>query len=177
MLSVHSATDSNGVFTYSITRGADDALWGGGSGALTIIIPSFGVLTTYDPPGWTSSMAAPDVVAWNYASTGTWLVSTMAATLSLQSASAVPVEYDSIAPGAEYGQGTLLGDVYTTNGAFYQSGSTSEVCSVNVAGYERFAFIGPALPEPFGCAALAMAVLLTSKRARGGLRALHRRHP
>ena len=165
MLTVQSTTDSNGMYFYRVSRGTDPVVWGGGGGTLSLTIYSWGVLNTYDPPGWTSVTVTPDVVVWTYADTVPWLVGTESATLSLRSTSPTPVLYDGTASNAVYQQGVLVGQVYSTNGALYQDIPSNATASVNIVGYERFSLIGPSVPEP-GLLAGAVAVLILRARRR-----------
>ena len=163
MLSVQSSTDSNGLYSYTVTRGLDSYLWGGGSNMLSIVIPTLGLVATYDPPGWVSASNLPDSVVWRYTGTDTWVVENGPVTFSLRSSYPEPALYDGTAGSGMYQRGMVLGEVYTTNRALYQSVSSNDVTSVNVVGYERFALLGPAVPEP--CALLALLLLLNRRRA------------
>jgi hypothetical protein len=148
LLSVQSATDSNGLFTYTVQRGNEPYLWGGSEQLPSVVLPALGVLSVTTPPGWSAITTGATAITWSYTGTGTWFLDSTPIVFTLQSAYPLPVAYDSLASTALYQQGTVFGDVYTTNLALYTGAASNETTSVNVVGYERFAFVGPALPEP-----------------------------
>jgi|GEM_PF-591165 len=165
MLAVQSTTDSNGLFTYTVLRGPEPYVWGGSNATLSLAFPVLGMQSASASPGWSVTSTAAGVI-WSYTGAVTWLVDTAPAIFAVSSALVMPVAYDSLATTALYQQGTLLGDVFGTNQAPYPRSVSGEVSSVNVTGYERFSFIGPALPEPFLVCALAVLGALGLRRAR-----------
>jgi hypothetical protein len=156
LLSVQSATDSNGLFTYTVQRGNEPYLWGGSEHLPSLTLPALGVLSVTTPPGWTAMATGATAITWSHTGTGTWFLDSTPIVFTLQSAFTLPVAYDSLTSTALYQQGTVFGDVYTTNLALYTGAASNETTSVNVVGYERFAFMGPALPEPLTACVLVV---------------------
>jgi MYXO-CTERM domain-containing protein len=154
MIAVDSSNDGGGLFSYVVTRGADPYLFGGMSSSLFIRVPSYGVVDTFDPPGWQSITTDPHTVTWQYL--GTWVLDNETVTCQLQSVSSSGITYDQLDPAASYPQGYVMGDVYDTNHQLYTSSGGGDVTSINIVGYERFSFTGPVIPEP----ALALLGLL-----------------
>jgi hypothetical protein len=146
MIAVNSSDDGGGLFSYVVTRGADPYLFGGMSSSLFIRVPSYGIVATYDPPGWRSVTTDAHTVTWQYQ--GTWVLDSEVVTCALQSVSSSAIDYDDLDPSGTYPQGYVMGDVYTTNHQLYSSAGGGDVTSINVVGYERFQFIGPVVPEP-----------------------------
>ncbi len=164
LLSVASATDSNGLFTYTVQRGGEPYLWGGSEQLPSITLPALGVQSATTPPGWTAVTTGATAITWSYAGTGTWCIDAPPIVFSLLSGYYEPVAYDSLSSTDVYQQGTVFGDVYTTNLTPYTGAASNEVTSVNVVGYERFAFVGPALPEPLTLGVLAVGVACLARR-------------
>jgi len=162
MISVDSSHDGGGLFSYVVTRGADPYLFGGMSSSLFIRVPSYGIVDTFDPPGWQSITTDAHTVTWQYL--GTWVLDSEVVTCQLQSVSSSAMTYDELDPAATYPQGYVMGDVYTTNHELYTSSGGGDVTSINVVGYERFPFTGPLIPEPLFGFAGVLALGLVRRR-------------
>ena len=145
MLSVLSSTDSNGVYSYNISVG-DESLTFGGSGMLSLQIPSIDIQEIFSPPGWTSAVS-DNIAIWVCTNDNAY-ITTQTATFSLRSSIAVWTNYSTSSAG--YPAGKIIGSVYYTNGILYtiDSGTNDYIMSENIAGYESFDFVGPIIPEP-----------------------------
>jgi len=147
---VDSYTDNNGFYSYTVSSADAPFLFGGDSN-LCFQIQSYAVNNIIDPPGWISTINPDEIVCWRVASNNVELIDDPLV-FSLNSTMTDWTTYDEVTIDATYPKGIVVGDVYNTNGTLYNISraniSNGLVSSVNIAGYERFSFIGPIIPEP-----------------------------
>lgn len=161
LITVESYTDSNGFFRYTVNKGDEPFLFGGGSN-LCFQVQSYNVITVNNPPGWQPAISASEIISWKFTNQN---VTTIDSTIqfSVQSDINDFVNYNQMEPNINYPLGIIFGDVYNTNKTLYSPyGSSSTnyfTTSINVAGYERFEFLGPAIPEPFLCFAGIIGII------------------
>jgi len=150
LILVESYTDSNGFFRYSVAKGNEPFLFGGGSN-LCFQIQSYGALSANSPVGWKSTITDAGIVSWNFTNENATIISNPIQ-FSIQSDITDFVIYNLLEPNANYPSGIIFGDIYSTNGNLYSpNGSPSSnffATSLNVAGYERFEYLGSVIPEP-----------------------------
>jgi len=145
MATVHSGTDSNGVYYYSITSG-DESLTFGGVGILAFRIPSKEIIEIFSTEGWTSAIS--DNVALWFCTNKNACITDQPVNFSLRSAVNEWTTYNK--ESEMYPAGKVFGSVYYTNGILYttDSGTEEMIVSENIVGYESFDFTGPIIPEP-----------------------------
>ena len=145
MISVQSSTDSNGVYSYSVSLG-NEPLTFGGEGSLSMQIPSQYVQDIVSPDGWISELSE-DGVMWSCTNNDARITS-QPIVFSLKSSIAGWTNY--ITSSDDYPAGKVIGSVYNTNGTLYTTGiyTNDFIMSMNIVGYESFSFIGPIIPEP-----------------------------
>ena len=168
MTTVQSSTDSNGFYSYTLTCGDEPYWFGGDSNVLGISVLSRAIVAIFDPPGWSSSTDTQSRITWRRSDGTAWLCGTNAVTFSLTSSIKDPVLYDEPIDSTAYPRGTVVGEVYGTNGILFNAPSTNGTASANVVGYETFPFVGPAVPEP--CLLAALCALLFGSLAADGNR-------
>ena len=162
IVSVSSTNDGAGQYRYVIARGDESVFFGGMSTSLTVIIPSHMIIGATASPGWQVTTNETSVTALYQ---GHFVIDDVsAATVTITSAGTVSTPYNDESSTGMYQSGWVIGDVYTSNNTLYAPVASNAVSSVNVVGYERFAFEGPLVPEP----AIALIVL--------GICAMHRRY-
>jgi len=142
LVSVISSNNGSGLFTYKISANEEPYFFGGDTNLLKIVIPSEGVISTFDPPGWTSVIDINDTVIWKCTNSALWYVDNSAHEFSLQSSFLLVTNYI----GTD--MGFVQGEIYNTNYSLYNSAPTNATASINTVGYERFEFEGPMIPEP-----------------------------
>ena len=141
LVSVASINDGSGLFTYKISAGADPYFFGGNTNFLKIVIPSKGVISTIDPPGWVSEINN-DIVTWKCTNSALDYIDYTTIDFSLQSSMIFATNY------SVSDMGFVQGEIYNTNHTLYSSGSTNELFSINTVGFEYFNISGPVVPEP-----------------------------
>ncbi len=172
LISVESYTDSNGFFRYTVNKGDEPFLFGGGSN-LCFQVQSYGASSIIDPSGWQSTMEASEIISWKFTNQNpTTIDSTIQ--FSVQSDITDFVNYNQMEPNVNYPLGIIFGDIYNTNKTLYSpnSGSSTNYFteSINVAGYERFEFLGPVIPEPSLCFAGMIGIVQLIRLLKYGRR-------
>ena len=142
LVSITSTNDGSGLFTYKVSAGADPYFFGGNTNIFKVIIPSAGVISTFDPSDWVSTIDSDDVVTWSYTNSYIGYIDNTLIEFSLQSSFPLVTNYTGI------DMGFVQGEIYNTNRTLYSPASPSPTISINIVGYEHFEFEGPAVPEP-----------------------------
>lgn len=168
MMALDSATDGNGVFTYTLSRGADAYLFGGKAEVLSLLLPTHGLQEVTTPQGWCADTAMPNVVRWRWTNAGACVVAAEPLTFAVRSMYVLSASYTDTAALAVYPMATVFGEVYRTNRTRYIGCPAGGVVPANVVGFERSGFTGPIVPEPMlaGCV-LALICLVRSRMRRG----------
>ena len=154
-ISVSSATDGNGLFSYTFELGSPSYVWGVSSDNGDISMQSHGILDIISPAGWTATVDANEFITWQPLS-GTSYVGQPSLTFSVRSSYTGSILYDQWGVSDPvYQRGVIAGTLYTLPD--HQGVAL---------GYESFTFLGPqVVPEP-SCLALIGFALLLVKPAR-----------
>jgi hypothetical protein len=154
LVRVASATDGNGLFSYTFAPVSSSYIWGVSPGN-GIVLQSHAVLETISPPGWVASVDADELVSWTAAS-GTVFMD-VPLTFSVRSAFTGVALYDQLLGSGDIYQGGIVG------GMAYDLADYSEI----TVGLERFSFFGPqVIPEPSCLAVAALGGLLVAVARR-----------
>ncbi len=150
---VGSYTDSNGFFRYTVSKGNEPFLFGGGSN-LCFRVQSYGTLSAKTPAGWLPTIDSSGIVSWKFTNENVTTIDSPIQ-FSLQSDITDFVNYNQSESNADYPLGIIFGNIYNTNGTLYSPNASMSTnyfaTSINIAGYERFEFLGPVIPEPYFC--------------------------
>jgi hypothetical protein len=149
-VSVSSANDGNGLFSYTFGLGSDSSyVWGLNVDQGNIVIPSHGILDIISPPGWTATVDSNEIISWQPTSSEWAFIGQPSLTFSVQSSSTEAVLYDE-PPGDSYPVGGVAGTLFTSSDHQGVAG-----------GIEMFSFFGPQeVPEPSSFALFAYAALI-----------------
>jgi len=147
LISVISSHDGTGMFTYSVSSSSSPFYFGGDSNMLKVVIPSAGVMETYSPDGWYSTVDASNIVTWLCTNSSSRYIDESPLEFKIESIYKHSTNYSGHA-GTLWQKGYVAGEVYDTNYFLYSSVTTNGVASINVVGYEKFEFTGPMIPEP-----------------------------
>jgi len=156
MLAVTSVTNGAGLYQYHVVRNTDPFLLGGTPELLSFAVHAYHILNVDSPPGWTAALLSTNTVTWRCTNATADIINTNALVFTVNSAMDAAIPYDDMADGALYPRGICAGEVFSTNATPLTALQEDYVSTVNLAGYERFAYLGPIVPEP----ALAFAALL-----------------
>jgi len=165
MINVQSGTDGTGLYFYTLSCGDEPYWFGGDSNILAVSVASLAILGISTPPGWSSSTDIQNRITWRRTDGAPWLCGTNAVTFSLTSAIHTACWYTGPLDSAEFPCGTVVGEVYGTNGILFRASSTNGTASANVVGYETFISVGP-VPEPYLLAALCVLLFGFARRHR-----------
>ncbi|GEM_PF-1417678 len=168
MLAVTSVTNGAGLYQYHVARSSDPFLLGGTPELLSFVVRAYHVIGVDSPPGWTASLLTTNTITWRCTNTTTVIINTNALIFTVTSAmDAIP--YDDLADDALYPRGICAGEVYSTNATPVTALQDDYVGTINLAGYERFAYLGPIVPEP-ACGLVLLICGLVGRRAKIRLR-------
>ena len=157
VLTVDSYTDGFGYFSYTFTRGSEEAMFGGESGSGGITIKAYGVQNVFDPAGWQSTQStlyAENSLQWQYVGPGEWFIDDNPIVFAYQSSITQFGVYDDGFAGSNsaFPMGIVVGDIYDLN--YYPAGPV---------GFESFEHFGP-IPEPSSMALIGIGLLVLMKR-------------
>lgn len=167
MVAVTSATNDAGIYRYHVTRSSDPFRLGGSSTMLSFAVRAYHVESVAAPPGWVGSLTN-NTVTWQCTNTGMAVIDTNELVFRLSSGIGA-ILYDSLAGDAIYPCGICAGEVIATNGVPLTALQDDYVGTVNMAAYERFAHLGPLVPEPAAGLLVLMLAALPRRRATAGI--------
>ena len=127
-LVVVSTNNGRGLYSYTFSRGIASYFWGV-PGTGVILIQSYGILQTSQPPGWSVSIDTNSLVTWQHTNGIGYL--DLPVTFSILSSYPVPKTYDGII-SSPFSVGFLLGGVYSAHDGNALGG-----------GFTEFIFTGP----------------------------------
>src|SRR5215218_5059100 len=65
-LTVTSTDDGHGLYSYTFSRGDEPYIWGFSNTNEVILMKSYGIIETLQPPGWTSTVDSSGMITWCY---------------------------------------------------------------------------------------------------------------
>ena len=130
-LSVTSSDNGRGLYSYTFTNSGGGFFWGVSPSSPGIYLQSYGVIQTYQPPGWMATVSPGGLVNWQITNGDFYF--NEGVTLSVFSSNAVPRVYNDASGTTFFSTGTLLGEIYTNN----------TPTAVLGGGMAPFAYIGP----------------------------------
>jgi hypothetical protein len=154
-LSVTCTNDGNGLYSYTFAQGDDPYVWGIG-GTATLSMPSYGVLQTFQPPGWSATLDPDGWISWQVTNGLVYLEDPV--TLAVRSTFTASRLYDGAYGASPFPAGYIVGVVYSLpdHVAF-------------LGGYEAFPFIGPdPIPPPLNIQRVGGSVVLSWRAPAGG---------
>ena len=84
-VSVESASDGNGVFTYSVTKYSESYTLGGSDELFSFTLKAYQVIELFSPAGWTCTNTGNETYTWLCTNTAVSVIGTNALVFSLQS--------------------------------------------------------------------------------------------
>jgi hypothetical protein len=130
-LSVTCTNDGNGLYSYTFSKGTSSLYFYAVTTNTSILVPSHGVLQTFQPEGWSSSVGTNGWVTWMPTNNIQYL--NAPTTFSILSSYKVPRDYNDWPPfSGPFSQGFLTGDLMTNRNDIAVSGT-----------YYIFPFVGP----------------------------------
>ena len=134
MITVSNYTDGQGLFSWTLTKGADPFVWGFDSAhpGHWIHFQAHGLEQTFTPNGWVASNSTQNMVTWRYTN-GTCFIDTTPVTFAIQSHFTNSVSYTNRALDSFYPSGDLFAKPYTATNHVEEEGF----------GTDWFDFIGP----------------------------------
>jgi len=163
-VSVESATDGNGAFTYTVTKNPESYSLGGSDGLLSFSLKVYHVIDIFPPAGWTYTNLGNEMYTCYCTNAAVSIIGTNALVFSLQSASTLSYLFDQPEYDSLYPQGTIAGEIYMDGTIPYRYPTEDSIAAINVAGMERFTYTGPVLPEPTAALLLPCILLALSVR-------------
>ena len=163
-VSVESASDGNGVFTYSVTKYSESYTLGGSDELFSFTLKAYQVIELFSPAGWTCTNTGNETYTWLCTNTEVSVIGTNALVFSLQSENELSYTFDQPEYISLYPQGTIAGEIYMEGTIPYHYPTEDNIAAVNVAGMERFSYTGPILPEPTAALLLPCILLALSVR-------------
>ncbi len=162
LASLNTTTNGHGLFVYTLSPAGDELVFGGDSN-LTFKLSSYAISAVSNPPGWESHIEG-NLVTW-FPTNEICLID-KPLDFTIVSYINDVTTYEELSGTGIYSQATILGNVYETNGLFYQPemGSSNEVYSINMIGFERLTYFGPVVPEPVFFLTFLSLVLLRLRR-------------
>ncbi|MCX7002339.1 MAG: hypothetical protein NTV22_03590, partial [bacterium] len=148
-----------------VARNTDPFLLGGTPELLSFAVHAYHVIGVDSPPGWTASLLSTNTITWRCTNATAVIINTNALVFTVNSAMDAAIPYDDMADGALYPRGICAGEVFSTNATPVTALEEDYVGTVNLAGYERFAYLGPIVPEPASGLVLLVCGLI-GRRAR-----------
>ena len=148
LVTVSSSTDNQGSFFYTVSRGAGPFTLGGPADLFSFSVRAYHVIDVISPPGWVAQTKDDDTYTWTCTNAVNAVVNSNELVFGIESGVTIPADYDQLNPTSLFPQGTIGGELYSDDTTPYVPPSLESVMAVNVIGHERFAYVGPFIPEP-----------------------------